>query len=91
MNNMRNDIWKHNFKILAKTKPRTSDICNCRRKEECPLPDKCQTTNVIYRANITTTGNGETKHYIGMIANTFKERYKNHIKSFNSRKYVDET
>ena len=46
MGNMRSTISKQNFRILAKTKSRTIDTCNCRRKDECPLPGKCQTTNV---------------------------------------------
>ncbi len=32
-----------------------------------------------------------TKHYIGMTANTFKERYRNHIKSFNHKRYSNDT
>ena len=88
---MRSTISKHNFRILAKTKSRTIDTCNCQRKDECPLPGKCQTTNVIYRANITTVDNGETKYYIGMTANPLKERYRNHTKSFKDKKYANET
>ena len=91
MGNMRNTISKHNFRFLAKTKSRTIDTCNCRRKDERPLPGKCQTKNLIYRANITTADNGETKHYIGMTANPFKERYRNHTKSFKDKKYANET
>ena len=38
------------------------------------------------------TGNTQdTKHYIGMTSNTFKERYRNHIKSFTHKKYSNET
>ena len=91
MGNMRSTISKHNFRILAKTKSRIIDTCNCRRKDECPLPGKYQTTNVIYRANITTGDSGETKHYIGMTANPFKERYRNHTKSFKDKKCANET
>ncbi len=32
-----------------------------------------------------------TKHYIGMTASTFKERYRNHIKSFNHKRYSNDT
>ena len=30
-------------------------------------------------------------HYIGMTASTFKERYRNHIKSFNHKRYSNDT
>ena len=88
---MRSAISKHYFRILAKTKSRTIDACTCRRKDECLLQGKCQTKNVIFRANITTADSGETKHYIGMTANPFKERYRNHTKSFKDKKYANET
>ena len=91
MGNMRSTISKHNFRILEKTKSHTIDTCNCRPKDDCPLPGICQTTNLIYGENITTADNGETKHYIGMIANPFKERYRNHTKSFEDKKYANET
>ena len=87
---MRSAISKHNFRILAKTKPRTIDTCNCRRDEEYPLPGECQTTNVIYQANFTANS-GETKHYISMTANPFKERYRNHAKSFKDEKHENKT
>ncbi len=32
-----------------------------------------------------------TKHYIGMTVSTFKERYRNHIKSFNHKRYSNDT
>ena len=31
------------------------------------------------------------EHYIGMTPNTFKERFRNHMKSFNHKKYSNET
>ena len=30
--------------------------CNCRRKEECPIPENCSVTNVIYKAEVTFKG-----------------------------------
>ena len=45
-----------------------------------------KTSNVIYKADITTNDNNETKQYIGMTANNFKERYRNLKKSFQDPK-----
>ncbi len=43
------------------------------------------------KATITTSNTNSTKHYIGMTASTFKERYRNHIKSFNHKRYSNDT
>jgi hypothetical protein len=41
--------------------------------------------------SVTTRNTNSTKHYIGMTANTFKERYRDHIKSFQNKKYSNDT
>ncbi len=41
------------------------------------------TKDIVYKATVTTSNTNSTKYYIGMTASTFKERYRNHIKSFN--------
>ncbi len=43
------------------------------------------------KATITTSNTNSTKHYIGMTASTFKKRYRNHIKSFNHKRYSNDT
>ena len=47
--------------------------------------------DIVYKATILTGNTQDTKHYIGMTSNTFKERYRNHIKSFTHKKYSNET
>ena len=47
--------------------------------------------DIVYKATISTCNTNDTKHYIGMTSNTFKERFRNHIKSFNHKKYSNET
>ena len=84
--NFKSKIIAHNNKILNKNnkndKNSTEDkLCNC-RKEPCPLNNQCLTSNLIYRAVITT--DKTTKHYVGSTGNTFKERYRNHKSSFNN-------
>ena len=40
---------------------------------------------------ITAEDNEETRHYIGITATTFKERFRNHQKSFNIATYANDT
>ena len=47
--------------------------------------------DIIYKATINTGNTQDTKNYIGMTSNTFKERYRNHSKSFTRKKYSNET
>ena len=49
------------------------------------------TKDIVYKATVTTSNTNSTKHYIGMTASTFKERYRNHIKSFNHKMYSNDT
>ena len=93
MPNVKNVISRHNRKILGRseaTKPATS--CNCRNQDECPLDNKCQAESIVYKAVVTSLDDGLKKEYIGMTAaNSFKERYRNHKKSFNIIRYEKET
>ena len=47
--------------------------------------------DIVYKATISTSNTNDTKHYIGMPSSTFKERHRNHIKSFTHKKYSNET
>jgi hypothetical protein len=59
---------------------------------ECPLDGKCKVDNIVYKATVTTiTDDGNTKEYIGMTANPFKERYANHKTSFNLYNHSSDT
>ena len=49
------------------------------------------TNNIIYKATVTTNNTNDTKHYIGMTATTFKERYANHTSSFRHKKDSNKT
>ena len=44
----------------------------------------------IYKA-IVTQDNGKEEGYIGLAGDTFKQRYSNHMKSNNHKKYQNET
>ena len=69
----------------------SAEICNCRNKHACPLQNKCMSKDIVYKATVSTGNTQDTKHYIGMTSNTFRERYRNHIKSFTHKKYSNET
>ena len=84
MANMRGIINKHNRKILQDKKDNKVLPCNC-RKFDCPLKDSkysCQTEGVVYQA--TVHGDGEPRHYVGLTANKFKERWYQHRHDFKN-------
>ena len=91
MRNMDSLIKTHNKSVIEKQKPiDTSDPqCNCRKKNNCPLGGNCLAEAIVYKATIH---HGDTeKAYFGLTSGPFKERYRNHTKSFNHEKYSKET
>ena len=63
-------ISKHNSKILnssATTKSKPQAVCNCRNKQDCPVPGQCNQATVT-----SATGSEET--YVD-LATIFKKRY----------------
>ena len=65
------------------------DRCNCRNRENCPLPGKCTIKNIIYQATVSTSEN--KKYYIGQTSTTFKTRYSVHKASFNKKEKRNST
>ena len=65
--------------------------CNCRQPQKCPAEGKCLTSNVVYQAEVTSCSNEPPARYIGVTADNFKTRYRNHAKSFANKKYATET
>ena len=80
MNNMANIVKAHNNKIIKNDSINRMETCNCRKKEECPLPGKCTVDNVVYEAKVATINTEKT--YIGLTSNSFKTRYATHKASF---------
>ena len=78
---------KHNAKILQK-KPEPKKY-NCQNLNECPMPGKCRTDKVIYRATVTTDSENET--YVGLTAGEFKTRWQKHKLDFTNPTYKDST
>ena len=91
MPNMASIINGHNRKILndEQAEERT---CNCRNPGECPLEGKCLTKEILYEATVTADlPRYEVRTYKGITARAFKERLKEHKKSFNNKKLMNET
>ena len=57
--------------------------CNCQQPEECPMPGKCTTDKLVYRASVSSNNNVET--YVGLTAGPFKIRYGSHKSDFTHR------
>ena len=81
--NLESEINMHNAKIM-KTQENGYGDCNCRNPNMCPVGGKCLTEGVIYQA-IVTREDGIVDTYIGMTANSFKGRWRNHVSSFKTR------
>ena len=85
MPNVKSIIMAHNGKVLRKHNEKVKKIkeCNCRKKNDCPVENKCLQENVIYRATVNSSKG--TRTYVGSTGNTFKERYGGHKASFNKK------
>ena len=92
MPNMKSIISSHNKALLSdyhRSQTQTDEKeCNCRKKDQCPLDEKCLTQNVVYQATVCTQSPSET--YVGLATN-FKERYRNHTASFRHQSKRNDT
>ena len=86
--NVKTRIAGNNKKILSHDSGEPENMCNCRKKNECPVNNKCLTRGVIYKAEITDK-KGETNEYIGSTGNTFKERYNQHTATMREKRKKD--
>ena len=85
-------LRKHNHKILQDHHelmyPQANvDLhCTCQRsrKADCPLPDRCSVTNLVYRATITRLDDNTSQTQTGCTVN-FKQRYGQYLYSFSHK------
>ena len=94
MPNIQSTINAHNKKILEDEVELKRGPCNCSGENliNCPLPGECLTSNVLYEATISSNlRNYKDKIYKGITGTSFKERHRNHKKSFNHEKYKNES
>ena len=73
-------ISKHNSKILNEEE--TNFRCKCRDPTKCPMPGKCTTDKLVYRATVTAGSSAET--YVGLTAGQFKDRFYKHSSDFEN-------
>jgi hypothetical protein len=91
MPNIKSIINSHNKNILY-GKKKLEKTCNCIIKSLCPLSNQCLTSNIVYQAIVSSNKpEYKDKVYIGISETPFKLRYANHIKSFNTTKYRNDT
>ncbi|KAK3729012.1 hypothetical protein QZH41_011472 [Actinostola sp. cb2023] len=91
MENMASIIKKHNRKVLNSNTVNPQNECNCRKKDQCPLENKCLSPSLVYNAYTSTDDNTPGKNYIGLTEGTFKQRYTQHKLLFRHRKYANST
>ena len=85
MPNIQQIINKHNAGLMKNNHQPPADTgCNCRDKNQCPLPGKCKTSSLIYQATVTSENEGNIESYIGLTEGTFKTRYNNHKTTFTN-------
>ncbi len=89
--NMQDHLSSHNKAILT-PRSQEEEKCNCRKdlKPVCPLPGKCTTKEVVYKADIAAS-DGSKMTYFGLTENSFKTRYGGHKTSINNEKYSGQT
>lgn len=59
-----------------------SNECSYREKTKCSIMNLCLSTNLLYKCTIHTRGGPNVN--IGATADSFKNRYRNHISSFKN-------
>ena len=92
MPNIKSIINAHNKKMITPVIKEQCKTCNCNKKELCPMNNNCLASNIVYQATITSNlENYNDKIYIGLCETTFKKRYANHKKSFNTAKHKNST
>ena len=83
--NVKQIIDGHNKTKLSSTNIATEkDLCNCRRKDECPMQNGCLAESIVYQATVTTNDGEAKQTYVGLTETTFKTRYNNHKASFTN-------
>ena len=66
--------------------PKTK-LCNCLKKENCPMRGACFTENALYYAKISCDNEKyKSKLFKGISKTTFEKCQTDHKKSFNAEK-----
>ena len=82
-------IYKgHNSKIISAPCNQLT-WCSCREKGECLMDGKCQTMDAVYDCRVTSAGPQKT--FFRFAEGKWKQKYHNHKKSCNHKRYSHET
>ena len=88
MRNMGSIMQSHNSRIITKkTQSQPENLCNCRKKGECPLNGEFLTTSIVNKANVIAESE-PSKSYLGIAGRTFKDRYSNHTKIIQTTRKI---
>ena len=71
MRNISAVISSHNKSMMRKDATPERE-CNCPNKDDCPLDNKCLSSNIIYEAEVTSQPENVVKHYRGLCSTDFK-------------------
>ena len=55
------------------------------------MKGKCLSDNIVYRCDVTTDNEDESRFYLGSCSTQWKSRLHNHTKSFTHARYSNET
>ena len=82
MPNLKSHIDKHNSQILNNdlNNNQVEAGCNCQvnRRAACPIPGRCTTPSVVYRATVRRHDNCAVDCYTGLTGDKFKTRFNKH-------------
>ena len=87
MRNISAVISSHNKSMMRKDATPERE-CNCPNKDDCPLDNKCLSSNIIYEAEVTSQPENVVKHYRGLCSTDFKARLAVHHQCMNHRRYA---
>ena len=81
MPNLKQHIDRHNAQVLNQdSNDQPVERCNCtaNKKVQCPIPGRCATPSVVYRATVRRHDNCSVDCYTGLTGDLFKTRYSKH-------------
>ena len=86
MPNVKNHIDRHNAKLLNQDTNNNEDqrdSCNCQisKKQDCPLPGRCTSKDVVYKSTVERLDDNSEETYTG-LATSFKKRHYSHDSNF---------
>ena len=80
--NMARQVSRKNGRVLKSgDAPPPPPTCNCQRsrKPDCPIPDKCTSTNVCYGCKVIREDNHNCETYVGQTSRMVKKRIGEHL------------